>query len=119
MQARKGTAARVTIPIEVQTSENAKSGVCKGTFTSPWPKVLVKVNDLVRWQIAKNQTFTLTFIPCKGTMARSPFKKVRVTGEDGFLQVVNPGHFHYKVSVTHTNGAKWQIKHCPEFGVGN
>jgi len=120
MQARKVTAAHVTVPIRVDTQDNAKSGARKGTFTSPWPKISVKVNDLVRWQITEGQTFVLQFIPCEGTVARSPFKKVQVTDKDDFLRVANEGHFHYKVSVKHADsGGKWAINHCPEFEVGN
>jgi hypothetical protein len=120
MQAAKARAARVTIPIELETADNPKSGVRRGTFTSPWPKVLVKKNDLVRWQIKKGQAFELRFMPCEGTVARSPFKKAKITDQDAFLPVINEGHFHYKVRVTHaTSGAKFEIKHCPEFGVGN
>ncbi len=111
--------ARVTIPIQVELEDNAESGASKGTFTSPWPKVVVKRHDQVRWRIPKGQSFTLRFIPCEGTEARSPFRKARITEKDDFLEVLNPGYFHYKVSVTHSSGAKWHIKHCPEFGVGN
>jgi hypothetical protein len=120
MQTSKGTPARVTIPIQVQTQDSAKSGARRGTFTSPWPKVVVRMKDLVRWQITPGETFVLQFIPCEGTAARSPFKKARVTEKDGFLDVVNRGHFHYRVKVTHADGrAKSTIKHCPEFEVGN
>jgi len=119
MQASKVTPARVTVPIKVETQDNAKTGARKGTFTAPWPKTLVKVNDLVRWQIAEGQTFVLRFTPYDGTETRSPFAKAQVTDKDGYLQVVNKGDFHYKVSVTEASGAKWEINHCPEFGVGN
>ena len=117
--AAQRAAARVTIPIQVEFDDNPNSGASRGTFLSPWPKVVVQKNDLVRWQIAKGQKFTLTFRACDGTEARSPFKKVRITEADDFLPVVNEGYFHYRVAVTHPTGAKCHIKHCPEFGVGN
>ena len=119
MPPAKKTGARVTIPIQVEMEDNPATGASKGTFISPWPKVVVKLSDVVRWQIAKGQSFTLKFTPCAGTAARSPFKKARVTDGDDFLQVVNEGYFHYRVSVTHTSGEKCHIHHCPEFGVGN
>ena len=111
--------ARISIPIQVEMQDNPMTGASKGTFISPWPKVVVKRNDLVRWRIAKGQTFILKFTPCEGTSARSPFKKVRITDADDFLQVANAGYFHYRVSVTHTSGEKCHIQHCPEFGVGD
>ena len=111
--------ARVTIPIQVEVDDNPATGASAGTFIAPWPKVVVKKGDLVRWQIAKGQSFLLKFTPCEDTAARSPFRKARVTDQDEFLQVVNQGYFHYRVSVTHSSGKKCHIQHCPEFGVGN
>src|SRR5258708_6782310 len=119
MQASKVTPARVTVPIKGETQDTAETGARQGTFTARWPKTLVKVNDLVRWQIAEGQTFVVRFTHYEGTEARSPFAKAQVSEKDGFLQVVNRGDFHYQVSVTDANGAKWAIKHCPEFVVGN
>jgi hypothetical protein len=111
--------ARVTIPIKVETQDNAKTGARKGTFTAPWPKTQVKVGDVVRWQAAEGQTFVIRFTAYDGTEARSPFSKIQLTDKDDYAQVVTPGDFHYKVSVIDPKAGKFAITHCPEFSVGN
>jgi hypothetical protein len=105
-------AAQITIPIHVETSDQA-SGEREGTFKSPWPKLRVALNDKVRWQIGAQQNFTLDF------GGNSPFAESAIT-DSNFHTAVNKGIFHYTVAVTdHGSGKTWKIDHCPEFEVGD
>src|SRR5262245_3600668 len=96
-----------TITIQVLDTETERGN--RGTFIGPPPHVKVNLGDNVTFNvIPDDSTFSVNFV------GLSPFQNnlLVLTDSNPTAVVRYPGHYHYQVSVTLSNGDTFRITSC-------